>query len=288
MLACIFPGQGSQKKGMGEGLFDQVPEYRDVAQQVDDVLGYSLRQLCLQDPENKLRDTRYTQPALFVVNALTYYKGRAQGTRPAMLAGHSLGEYDALLAAGVFDLLTGLRLVRMRGELMSRARKGGMAAVVGLSESKIAQVLREYGLSGVDVANFNSPSQIVVSGLTEDIARAGPIFEKAGARLYMPLPVSAPFHSRHMEDAARAYGAFLAGFGFSAPRLPVVANVTAEPYPSSSDAIKSLLVQQIARSVRWTQSVRYMHSRGVSEFNEMGPGNVLTRLVAQIPQEAVA
>src|SRR5215469_5241071 len=182
MIAFVFPGQGSQKRGMGQGLFDEVREYAAVEKDVDTILGYSLRKLCLEDADNRLKETQFTQPSLYVVNALHYYKAVSQGTRPGYLAGHSLGEYNALLAAGVFDFLTGLRLVKKRGELMAQAKNGGMGAVIGLGALMIAKVIRENGLANIDVANFNSPSQTVVSGRVDDIRRAGPFFEKAGAQ----------------------------------------------------------------------------------------------------------
>ena len=287
MIAFVFPGQGSQKRGMGQGLFDEVREYRAVESEVDALLGYSMRKLCLEDPENRLKETQFTQPSLYVVNALHYYKAVSDGTRPSWLAGHSLGEYNALLAAGVFDFMTGLRLVRKRGELMAQARNGGMGAVIGMDSSAISRVLDTNGLSSIDVANFNSPSQTVVSGPIEDIKRAGPAFEKAGAQMYIPLQVSAAFHSRYMADAAAAFADFIAPMTFSAPRIPVVANATAQPYPASnaSDAVKSLLVKQITHSVQWTQSIRFLINQGVTQFTEIGPGNVLTRMVQQIQQQ---
>jgi len=288
MIAFVFPGQGSQKRGMGQGLFDEVREYVAVERDVDAILGYSMRKLCLEDADNRLKETQYTQPSLYVANALHYYKAVAEGARPDFVAGHSLGEYNALLAAGVFDFLTGLRLVKKRGELMSQARDGGMAAVIGLNAETIASVIRDNGLSGTDVANFNSPSQTVVSGPVDEIKRAGPLFEAAGARMCMPLPVSAAFHSRYMAAAAREFADFLAPMTFAAPKVPVIANVTAEPYPTenASEAVKSLLVQQITSSVQWVRTVRNLSGRGVTQFSEMGPGNVLTRLVQQIQQDA--
>jgi malonyl CoA-acyl carrier protein transacylase len=287
MIAFVFPGQGSQKRGMGQGLFDEVREYTAVEKEVDAILGYSLRKLCLEDAENRMKETQFTQPCLYVVNALYFYKATSQGTRPAYLAGHSMGEYNALLAAGVFDFLTGLRLIKKRGELMAQARNGGMAAVIGLSAGTIARLIRENGLDTLDVANFNAPSQIVLSGPVEDIKRAAPVFEKGGARMYMPLQVSAAFHSRYMTDAAKAFADFLAPVSFAAPQTPVVANATAQMYPTlnASESVKSLLVKQITNSVRWTQSMRMLISQGVTEFRETGPGNVLTRLVQQIQQE---
>jgi malonyl CoA-acyl carrier protein transacylase len=187
----------------------------------------------------------------------------------------------------VFDFLTGLRLVQKRGELMSRAKNGGMGAVIGLGAGRIAKVIEENGLASIDVANFNTPSQTVVSGPIEDIKRAGPLFENAGARMYMPLQVSAAFHSRYMEYAAKTFADFLAPMSFATPMIPVVANATARPYPpdGASESIKSLLVKQITHSVQWTQSIRFLISRGVTQFSEMGPGNVLTRLSQQIQRE---
>jgi malonyl CoA-acyl carrier protein transacylase len=287
MLALTFPGQGSQKRGMGQGLFDEVREYAAVEKEVDALLGYSMRKLCLEDPDNRLKETQYTQPSLYVVNALHYYKAVAEGARPAYVAGHSLGEYNALLAAGVFDFLTGLRLVQKRGELMSQAKNGGMGAVIGLDADKIAQVIRDHGLSRLDVANFNTPSQTVVSGPVDDIKQSGPHFEKAGAQMFIPLQVSAAFHSRYMADAGKAFADFLAPMTFAEPKIPVIANATAQPYPANgngtgSAAVKSLLASQITQSVQWTQSVRYLIGKGVTEFRETGPGNVLTRMVQQI------
>jgi len=287
MIAFVFPGQGSQKRGMGAVLFDEVRQYAEVEKEVDAILGYSLRQLCLEDPDNRLKETQFTQPCLYVVNALHYYKSINQGARPDYLAGHSLGEYNALLAAGVFDFLTGLRLAQRRGDLMSRMKNGGMAAVIGLGAGAVAKVIEENGLASVDVANFNSPSQTVVSGPIEEIRRAGPLFEKAGARVYMPLQVSAAFHSRYIAEAARAFDDFLAPFSFAAPKIPVIANATARPYPTdnASESVKTLLVEQITHSVQWTQSVSFLISRGVKLFSEIGPGNVLTRMTQQIQQE---
>jgi len=287
MIALLFPGQGSQRRGMGQGLFDEVREYAAVEQDVDAILGYSLRKLCLEDPDNRLKETQFTQPSLYVVNALHYYKAVGQGTRPAYLAGHSLGEYNALLAAGVFDFLTGLRLVKKRGELMSQAKNGGMGAVIGMGAGTIAKVIDDNGLGSLDVANFNTPSQTVVSGPVEEIKRAGPIFEREGARMFIPLQVSAAFHSRYMAEAAQALAGFLAPMSFAAPEIPVIANVSARPYPTDnpSESVKSLLVKQMTHSVQWTKSIRFLISQGVTHFCETGPGNVLARLVQQIQQE---
>ncbi len=288
MLAHIFPGQGSQKRGMGGTLFDEVVEYQRFERDVDRLLGYSLRTLCLQDRNDELKQTQFTQPALYVVNALHHYQAVAQGARPAFVAGHSLGEYNALLAAGAFDFMTGLQMVKKRGELMAAARNGLMAAVVGLEAGRIAELLREGGHADLDVANLNSSKQVVVSGPSESITRARPTFEKAGAALYLPLQVSGAFHSRYMSGAASAFAAFLEPLAFAEPTLPVVSNVSAEPYPRGvgSGPVKSLLVQQITRPVNWVGCVRYLLAAGVSSFKEMGPGTVLTRLVQQVQKES--
>jgi malonyl CoA-acyl carrier protein transacylase len=242
MLALLFPGQGSQRKGMGERLFDEVREFTSVERDVDRVLGFSVRQLCLEDRLGQLNDTRYTQPSLYVVNALHYYQAVAQGSRPSFVAGHSLGEYNALLAAGAFDFLTGLRLVQKRGELMARVKQGGMAAVIGLEKPRIVDLIsRDF--RELDVANYNSPSQTVVSGPLDVIGRAGPAFERAGASMYIPLLVSAAFHSRYMQQAAAEFADVVHGVPFGALRIPVISNVTAEPYPQQAEpgAAQSLL-----------------------------------------------
>jgi len=290
MVGFLFPGQGSQKRGMGEGLFDSVPEYAALERDVDALLGYSMRKLCLEDSANRLKETQLTQPSLYVVDALHYYRAIQDGARPDIVAGHSLGEYNALLAAGVFDFLTGLRLVKKRGELMAQAKGGAMAAVIGLSADAVGRIIRESGLRTIDFANFNTPTQTVVSGPAEDINRAAAVFEKAGAQRVIALQVSAAFHSRYMVDAARAFAEFLSPMSFAAPRIPVIANVTARPYPvdNASEAVKSLLVSQLTQAVQWRQTIRRMESSGVTQFCEIGPGSVLTRMLRQIQGEATA
>lgn len=288
MNVFVFPGQGSQKRGMGQELFDEVNEFAAVEQQVDALLGYSVRELCLTDPANRLNQTQYTQPALYVVNALHYYKALAEGASPQAVAGHSLGEYNALLAAGAFDFLTGLSLVKKRGELMAQARNGAMAAVIDLEPDRIASVLRDAGLSGIDVANYNSPAQTVISGPAHDLKLAEPPLKAAGARAAMLLPVSAAFHSRYMLAAAQEFDDFLHGVRFNPLRLPVIANVTGQPYPVDNPAavIRSMLVKQIYQPVQWMQSVSYLLHEGATEFVEIGPGTVLTKLIQKIQETA--
>ncbi|PPK67111.1 ACP S-malonyltransferase [Actinokineospora auranticolor] len=272
-----FPGQGSQRRGMGAELFERYPEHTATA---DRVLGYSIRELCVDDPRRELARTEFTQPALYVVSALTWLDRRAADpTPPDYLVGHSLGEYVALFAAGVFDFETGLRLVHRRGALMAAAGGGSMAAVVGTDEPTITRVLAEAGLTGLDLANHNAPDQFVLSGPDEEIGRACAAFEAAGARA-VRLHVSAPFHSRHMRGTAEEFAPFLAGFPLADPVIPVLANIDAKPYRPGE--VAKTLTAQIAAPVRWTETVRSLMGLGEFEFVELGPGQVLTKLVAKI------
>ncbi len=282
MTTVVFPGQGSQKLGMGEGLFEQFPDITSVA---DSILGYSIKELCLQDSNEQLGNTAFTQPALFTVNALMYKHRASKGLpQPAFLAGHSLGEYNALWAAGVFDFATGLTLVKKRGELMSQAKGGGMAAVIGLTPDVLKSVLAENQLHDVEMANFNSPVQIVISGKKEAVEKGCEVIKAAGAKLVVPLKVSGAFHSSLMEEAKQAFSTFLSGFTFNAPSIPVISNVSAKPYASSNDVV-SLLSAQITGSVRWVESVHYILDQGETEFEEVGPGKVLAGLINAIQKE---
>jgi malonyl CoA-acyl carrier protein transacylase len=280
----VFPGQGSQKVGMGEGLFDRFPEQVAIA---DAELGYSVPNLCLRDPSNQLNQTLFTQPALFVVNALTFLNHLFEtGKLPVFVAGHSLGEYTALFAAGVFDFRTGVSLVKQRAILMARASGGGMAAVVGLMPDQIRQALAAAGLNSIDIANLNSRSQTIISGPEKDLGPSQTILEQAGAQLFKRLPVSAAFHSRYMAEAEHEFGAFLESFGFAEPRIPVVSNVTARPHESSQ--IKQMLARQITQPVRWTESIQWLLQQPDPEFLELGPGSVLAGLIRRIKIETPA
>ncbi len=264
---------------MGAELFDRFPDWTAEA---DVILGYSIRELCVDDPRGELGLTQFTQPALFVVSALTYRARQEDGAPlPDFLAGHSLGEYNALLAASVFDFPTGLRLVRERGALMGRVRGGGMAAVVGMEPSRIESMLQESDEGRrLDVANFNSFDQTVIAGPKDDLEAVKPAFEAAGVRAYIMLNVSAPFHSRYMQAAMSEFDATLGAVTLAAPEIPVISNVEARPY--AADRVRETLGRQIGRSVRWLDSILYLMDAGVEDFQEVGPGSVLRKLVAQI------
>ncbi len=274
----MFPGQGSQSKGMGADLFDRFPDWTAEA---DRTLGYSLREVCLENPRDELGQTAFTQPALFVVNAMTF-RARMEAGRPApaFVAGHSLGEYNALVAAGVFAFSVGLRLVERRGAVMGQVSGGGMAAVVGLTQGRITAILAATDAGRrLDVANVNSFDQTVIAGRTEDLGAVKSAFQEAGAR-YIPLKVSAPFHSRYMQEAMREFEAFLESVPVAAPAIPVISNVTGAPHEPAR--LRKTLARQIGQSVRWLDSVVYMLDHGATEFEEVGPGTVLTNLVAKI------
>lgn len=283
MLTYVFPGQGSQVKGMGENLFSDFKTLTGIA---DDILGYSIKTLCVDDPHNRLSQTQYTQPALYVVSALGYLQHYETTSRKSdFLAGHSLGEYSALFAAGVFDFATGLRLVQQRGELMSQAGNGSMAAVVGLPIDDIRQILKHNGFDNIDIANLNSPLQTVISGDSAEINTAAKAFEKYNNVQYFPLRVSAAFHSRLMQDASERFRAILDGITFKPARVPVISNVHAKPYVHGQE--KENLSQQITRSVRWTESVEFILNKAEMTFQELGPGQVLSNLIEAINRSRV-
>ena len=273
----VFPGQGSQQRGMGKGLFERFPE---LVGEADAQVGYSLAKLCLDDPEEQLGQTQFTQPALYVVNALTHLARLQDGQPPPdFLAGHSLGEYNALFAAQVFDFRTGLALVRKRGELMAQVQGGAMAAILGLTPERVADLLRNFAFETIDVANYNSDRQTVIAGPAADVKEVVPIFEEAGARA-IRLKVSGAFHSRMMRPVAEQFRAFLAAVAFAPPKAPVIANVTAQPY--AAESVAELLARQLASPVQWTETVRFLLRQPEPQFEEVGPGKVLTGLIRQI------
>jgi len=281
MITWVFPGQGSQEKGMGATLFD---EFAELTTQAEGILGYSIKELCLQGPMQQLNQTQYTQPALYVVNALSYFKKlKETGQQPDFVAGHSLGEYNALLAAGGFDFATGLKLVQKRGELMSQAPAGAMAAVIKCPIDKLQAILMDNGVTGIDIANYNGPSQLVIAGLKDDINRAIDIFEPMEDIRCVALNVSAAFHSRYMREAQQAFEEFLKGFEFAELKIPIISNMTAKPYEQAK--IVTNLAGQITHSVNWVASIRYLLEQGEMVFEEVGPGQVLTKLIAKIQTE---
>ncbi|MBU8896961.1 ACP S-malonyltransferase [Corallococcus sp. M34] len=271
----VFPGQGSQTVGMGAELFRAFPQEVAFA---DAILGYSLEELCLKDPQQRLHKTEFTQPALFVVNALAYLQAvEREGSRPDFALGHSLGEYNALFAAGAFDFITGLRLVQRRGQLMGRADGGTMAAVVGLSPARIEDCLREVAPGEVDIASFNSPEQTVISGAAGAFERLESALESAGARQVVRLRVSAAFHSRYMRAAESEFATFLSQFEFSPLDFPVVSNVHAMPY--AEQGLHECLAGQISRPVRWTESIQWLARQPMPVFEELGASKFLTPLI---------
>ena len=276
----VFPGQGSQIKGMGGTLFD---EFEELTEKADKILGYSIKELCLKDPRRELSQTQYTQPALYVVNALSYYKKLDEtGQKPNFVAGHSVGEYNALLASGGIDFEIGLKLVKKRGELMSQSIGGAMAAILGLSEEEVKKILEENDLNGLDIANYNTPSQIVISGLKDDIHKAEPLFQLEGTK-YIPLNTSGAFHSTYMQPAKEEFDKYLREFTYSELMIPVISNVHARPY--QQEDIMANLSEQITHSVHWSESIQYLMGQGDMDFEEVGQGDVLTKLIEKIQNE---
>jgi malonyl CoA-acyl carrier protein transacylase len=281
MRAFVFPGQGIQKAGMGGPLFDAFPE---MAESASEVLGYSIRTLCLHDPDQRLKSTEFAQPAIYVVNALDHLRRLQEDPAPpAFLAGFSLGEYNALLAAGVFDFLTGLRIVQRRAQLMAQADGGAMAAVVGLEAPALRDALARHGARAVTLANHNTFEQFVLSGDRAELVRLKPLLEDTpGVQMVTMLNTSGAFHSPHMDGAREAFAAFVHGLPLSAPRIPVIANATARPY--GADGIADLMARQITSPVLWTDSIQYLRSQGVDVFAEAGGSGVLTRMIDRISQ----
>nr|WP_248869390.1 ACP S-malonyltransferase [Streptomyces sp. HNA39] len=265
---------------MGRSLFGRFPDLR---RRADRVLGYPIDELCLENPERRLSDTVYAQPAIYVVNAL-HWSAAQEDLPPAdFFAGHSLGEYSALFAAGAFDFETGLTLVRRRAELMSQVSGGAMAAVVGLSEQIVEETLKRHGATGVVIANHNAPEQFVLSGSREELARIKPVFEKAeGIRGFVPVRVSGPFHAPAMAPAADRFRSLLASVEVGELRTPVISNVTGRPFGPDAQEVRDLLADQIAQPVRWTDCIRYLRDAGVSAFTELGESKVLTSLIDRI------
>jgi [acyl-carrier-protein] S-malonyltransferase len=286
--ALIFPGQGAQFVGMGRALIDAFPEARRVFEEADSVLGFSLSKVCLDGPEEELRATHNTQPAIFVHSIAALEAARARtGLASDGAAGHSLGEYSAYVAAGSLRFEDALRLVRRRGELMfqaGRERPGTMAAILGLDATAVQAALEP--VSGIVVpANLNSPGQIVISGEIDAVRAGMDRCKEAGAKRVIPLEVSGAFHSPLMESAARGLSEALASIPIEAARIPVYANASATSVVDP-ESIRRSLVRQLLSPVRWEESVRAMRADGFERFVELGPGKVLSGLVRSIDRAA--
>jgi [acyl-carrier-protein] S-malonyltransferase len=293
--ALIFPGQGSQQVGMGRDLAQACEPARQVYALADEILGYPLSRLCFEGPEEELNDTLNTQPALFVtcLALLRAIEAEGRAPRPALVAGHSLGELTALAAAGALGLADGLRLVRERGRLMKLAGErspGGMAAVIKMDEEQVERACREAGAETgepVQVANYNAPGQVVISGGGTALHKAIELLRAQGARRIVPLAVSIAAHSPLMGGVAHDYRAAVDATPLRAPEVPVVGNISARPLAGVHE-IRDELAGQLTWPVRWTASVQWMAAQGVGRFVEVGPKDVLTKLVQRIAPEAEA
>jgi len=286
MTAYVFPGQGSQYVGMAKDIFDSHPASRALIEKADAILGVPLSSICFNGPEEELRQTKNTQPAIFLHSIALF---SAMGEQPSMVAGHSLGEYSALVAAGALSFEDALRLVRLRGELMQRSGEehpGTMAAVVGLPGQIVEEVCRDAAPAGiVQPANFNAPGQIVISGSAAGVRKAMEIAKSRGARMVKELVVSGAFHSPLMGSAKEGLRAALQKTVILDARIPVYTNVTAEPVTRAGE-IRELLYLQLSSPVRWEESVRNMIRDGASRFVEIGPGKVLQGLAKRIDPAA--
>ncbi len=286
-IAFVFPGQGSQFEGMGQDLYEQNELARRFFHQADELLGFSLSKLCFEGPESELTRTSNTQPALYVCSVVSYELLKERGLVPSIVTGHSLGEYAALYAAGVYDFVTGLRLVRKRGELMQEAdtkNPGSMAAVIGLDSTALEQicfVARQETGQTVNPANYNSPQQIVISGARDAVDAAMKLAQEQGAKRVIPLKVSAAFHSKLMNYAVDEFREFLAQEEFRDACIPFINNVDAMII-NNADDIRDSLVRQLTNCVRWVESIQKMINMGYKCFIEAGPGKVLSSLIKQI------
>lgn len=285
-IAYVFPGQGSQSVGMGKDMYDNAPETRRLFDQADTVLGFPLTRLIFEGPEADLKQTANTQPALLTTSVALYEAFASKGFKPDYMAGHSLGEYSALTAAGAISFEEAVATVRARGEFMEQAVPGGqgaMAAVLGGEREALAGLCADItsGGSVVELANINCPGQIVVSGSKEGVSQVVERVKEIGAKRAIPLEVSGPFHSSLMTSAAERLSEKLADVTIRDAVVPVVANVTARPVERAEE-IPGLLVKQVYSPVLWEDSVAWLIAQGVDTFIEFGPGSVLTGLIRKI------
>ncbi len=280
MTAYIFPGQGSQYVGMGKDLCEQFPVVKKYFDEADSVLGFSLSTICFEGPEEELKQTKNTQPAIFLHSVALW--NLLKRTDAAMVAGHSLGEYSALVAAEAISFSDAIKLVRLRGELMQKAGEenpGTMAAIVGLEANIVGEVTSKASEAGVvQAANFNSPGQIVISGSVAGVRRAMEIAKERGAKLVKELVVSGAFHSPLMQSAKERLKKALDAVMINDAKIPVYANVTAKPVQLAAE-IRKLLFEQVTNPVRWEETVNNMSADGATTFIEIGPGKVLQGLI---------
>lgn len=286
-LAFVFPGQGSQSVGMLAPLADEYSSIQQLFSRASDVLGYDLWALAQSGPQEQLNLTEQTQPLLLTSSVAIWQVWQSLGgSVPALMAGHSLGEYSALVCSGVIDFDAAVSLVRDRGKFMQQAVPqgvGAMSAVLGLDDEVIVSICQDVSVDGnvVEAVNFNSPGQVVVAGNADAVSKAADLLKKAGAKRVAPLPVSAPFHTSLMKPAAEQLAVAIAKVEFQAPTIPIVHNVHAS-IESDPGKIRQLMVEQTASPVRWTQSIEFMVARGVERVVECGPGKVLSGLCRRI------
>ncbi len=284
-IAFLFPGQGSQSVGMGKELAEQYPVARQTFDEADAALGYKLSQLCFEGPEEKLRMTEITQPAILTASVAAWRVLREKGVNAGYVAGHSLGEYSAHVAAGTLTFADAVQTVRNRGKYMQEAVPvgvGAMAAILGMDAEKVAAICTDAAQGEVcEPANLNSPEQIVISGNAAAVERATKLASDRGAKRAIMLPVSAPFHCTLMKPAQDRLAADLRSLTFQEPGVPVVCNVDAA-LVEDADRSRDALIRQVTGSVKWDQSMRLLITKGVSVFVEAGPGRVLFGLMRQI------
>lgn len=289
-ISFIYPGQASQYVGMGKDLYDRISQAKSIYQHADEILGFKLSKVSFEGPEDELRQTRVTQPAIFVHSIVVTKLLAEQNFRPDLVAGHSLGEYTALVAADVLNFEDGLKIVKRRAELMQLAGEenpGGMVAIIGLSPSMVEEICQIVNASDiVQPANFNSPNQIAISGSVKGIKRAMGLARQKGAKKVIPLVVSGAFHSPLMEQAQLGLKQELEKTQFKQAKIPVYTNVTAKPV-TAPNQIKQLLYKQLTHPVRWTELIQNMIADGSEKFYEVGPGNVLTGLLKRINRNIV-